>query len=72
MKKPVLGDVYAAQFTLDNEWYRAMVMEIKGDNCSVQYIDYGNREVIPVTSLRKLENHMTKLPIMVSLKPSNF
>lgn len=43
--KPKKGDICAAKFTLDNEWYRAKVEKIQGNNASVLYIDYGNREV---------------------------
>lgn len=43
--KPKKGDICAAKFTLDNEWYRAKVEKIQGNNVSVLYIDYGNREV---------------------------
>lgn len=43
--KPKKGDICAAKFTSDNEWYRAKVEKIQGNNASVLYIDYGNREV---------------------------
>lgn len=39
------GDICAAKFTVDDEWYRAKVEKIQGANISVLYIDYGNREV---------------------------
>lgn len=44
--KPKKGDICAAKFTQDNEWYRAKVEKIQGNNVSVLYIDYGNREVV--------------------------
>ncbi|CAF3874310.1 unnamed protein product [Rotaria sordida] len=47
----------AARFTADNEWYRARVEKIEGNNrISIYFVDYGNREII--TNL----NHLTTLP----------
>ncbi|CAF5164545.1 unnamed protein product, partial [Rotaria sp. Silwood1] len=50
-------ELLAARFTVDNEWYRARVEKIEGNNrISIYFIDYGNREII--TDLSRL----TKLP----------
>jgi staphylococcal nuclease domain-containing protein 1 len=50
---PKKGELLAARFTADNEWYRARVEKIEGNNrISVYFIDYGNREVI--TDLSRL------------------
>jgi staphylococcal nuclease domain-containing protein 1 len=50
---PKKGELLAARFTVDNEWYRARVEKIEGNNrISVYFIDYGNREVI--TDLTRL------------------
>ena len=44
---PKKGELLAARFTQDNEWYRARVEKIEGNNrISVYFVDYGNREVI--------------------------
>lgn len=42
---PKRGDLCAAKFTEDNEWYRAKVEKIQGGNATVLYVDYGNKEV---------------------------
>lgn len=39
------NDLCAAQFTEDNEWYRAKIERIQGSNAVVLYVDYGNKEV---------------------------
>jgi staphylococcal nuclease domain-containing protein 1 len=50
---PKKGELLAARFTADNEWYRARVEKIEGNNrISVYFVDYGNREVI--TDLSRL------------------
>lgn len=42
---PKRGDLCAAKFSEDNEWYRAKVERVQGGNSSILYIDYGNKEV---------------------------
>lgn len=42
---PKRGDLCAAKFSEDEEWYRAKVEKISGNNASIKYIDYGNSEV---------------------------
>ncbi|OEL27644.1 hypothetical protein BAE44_0011335 [Dichanthelium oligosanthes] len=53
---PTKGDLVLAQFTLDNSWNRAMIVdEHQGPmerEFQVFYIDYGNREIITYTRLR--------------------
>lgn len=52
---PKKGELLAARFTADNEWYRARVEKIEGNNrISVYFVDYGNRELI--TDLGRLTN----------------
>lgn len=43
---PKKGQVCAARFTLDHQWYRAKIEKVMDQKmCEVFYIDYGNREV---------------------------
>lgn len=43
---PKRGDICAAKFSEDNEWYRAKVEKVQGgNNVTILYIDYGNKEV---------------------------
>jgi staphylococcal nuclease domain-containing protein 1 len=39
---PKAGDICVAQFSLDEEWYRAKVVKVDGNKVNVLYIDYGN------------------------------
>lgn len=39
---PKVGDTCVAQFSLDNEWYRAKVQKIEGAKIHILFIDYGN------------------------------
>ncbi|KAJ8317099.1 hypothetical protein KUTeg_005003 [Tegillarca granosa] len=55
VKSPVVGGIYAGQFSVDNTWYRARVESLDGKNkVNVVYIDYGNKETISVDHLREL------------------
>lgn len=51
---PRRGDICAAKFTVDDEWYRVKVEKVQGGNATVRYIDYGNRETLPVVRLASL------------------
>ncbi|RZC36999.1 TUDOR and/or SNase domain containing protein [Asbolus verrucosus] len=48
------GDVCAAKYTVDDEWYRVKVEKVQGGKATVHYIDYGNRETLPTTRLASL------------------
>ena len=53
---PKAGEVVAAKFSEDGEWYRAKVFRIdrEGKQAEVNYIDYGNSEKLPWSRLRPL------------------
>uniref|UniRef100_A0A1B0FKP8 Staphylococcal nuclease domain-containing protein 1 n=1 Tax=Glossina morsitans morsitans TaxID=37546 RepID=A0A1B0FKP8_GLOMM len=51
---PKRGDLCAAQFSADNQWYRAKIERVQGNNATVLYVDYGNREVVPFNRLAAL------------------
>lgn len=42
---PKRGDLCAAKFSADKEWYRAKVEKIQNGTANICYIDYGNKEV---------------------------
>jgi staphylococcal nuclease domain-containing protein 1 len=53
---PKVGDVVAAKFSADDEWYRAKVRRVDRDGKKVDltYLDYGNSETLPWSRLRPL------------------
>jgi len=61
---PKKGELLAARFTGDNEWYRARVEKVEGTNrASVYFVDYGNREIITDSSrLTMLPPDFAQLP----------
>jgi hypothetical protein len=67
-KPPTKGSFVAAQFTYDNEWYRAKVMDVVQPTphasplVKVFYVDYGNQEVLSVIRLQPLPPQFCVLP----------
>ncbi|XP_056643670.1 staphylococcal nuclease domain-containing protein 1 [Diorhabda sublineata] len=51
---PKRGDICAAKFTVDDDWYRVKVEKVQGGKATVHYIDYGNKEILPTTRLASL------------------
>jgi staphylococcal nuclease domain-containing protein 1 len=43
---PKRGEICAAKFKEDQQWYRAKVEKVAGPSIHVLYIDYGNRDVL--------------------------
>lgn len=71
---PAKGDIVLAQFSVDNSWNRAMIVDgPKGgvvspkDKFEVFYIDYGNQETIPYSHLRPLDHSVSSAPGMAQL-----
>ena len=52
-------------FTADNSWYRASILKIFPDKTAqVEYVDYGNTELVPLTMIRPVTNDYIELPIL--------
>lgn len=51
---PRKGNICAARFTVDDQWYRAKVEKITDKMAQILYIDYGNREVVNISRLAVL------------------
>ncbi|TVU29909.1 hypothetical protein EJB05_21500 [Eragrostis curvula] len=71
---PVKGEIVLAQFSLDNSWNRAMIVngprgavESPDDKFEVFYIDYGNQEVVPYNRIRPADPSVSATPALAQL-----
>ena len=62
LSSPSPGDPCCAQFSEDKCWYRAIVLNTTPKGVTVQYIDYGNSETLPVSKIKKLIPKFSDLP----------
>ena len=58
-----VGQPCAALYPADGCWYRAEVMEVTGSQALVQFVDYGNSELVDVSSIVALQSDLISLPV---------
>ncbi|XP_022107965.1 uncharacterized protein LOC110988589 [Acanthaster planci] len=63
LRSPTVGQPCCVRFTEDNCWYRALVESVQGREIGVQYVDYGNREVVDASKLMQLKSEYLTLPL---------
>jgi len=64
---PKIGELCLSKFTQDNNWYRGKCIQIDKEKNTflIVYIDFGNREVVKSDNIRKIDEKLTKIPILV-------
>ncbi|XP_061092080.1 RING finger protein 17 isoform X2 [Conger conger] len=61
---PTLEQACAALFE-DKVWYRAQIIGFPGNRLvEVQYVDFGNKKILPLSDIRKLKDEFFALPAM--------
>ncbi|XP_041661051.1 tudor domain-containing 6 isoform X2 [Cheilinus undulatus] len=58
------GDLVQAEFAEDSSWYRAVVKEVHSNTVAlVEFVDFGNTAVLPVSKMARLEKSFLQLPM---------
>nr|XP_061822693.1 tudor domain-containing protein 1 isoform X1 [Nerophis lumbriciformis] len=63
--KIVPGVACCARFSSNDNWYRAVVLEMADNEVSVIYADFGNTEKLPVSRILPIPEHLMQLPFSV-------
>lgn len=56
------GTVCCAMFPDDSNWYRAKVLQTRGQKVLVSYVDYGNEQELDIGDLRTINAQLLVLP----------
>ncbi|XP_054437201.1 tudor domain-containing protein 1 [Pteronotus mesoamericanus] len=74
---PAIGDLCCAQFSEDDQWYRASVLAYASEeSVLVGYVDYGNFEILSLKRLCSITPKLLELPmqaikcVLAGIKPS--
>jgi hypothetical protein len=50
-----------AQYSEDQKWYRAKILSFSSSLVEVMYVDYGNTDSVPLSSLKPIETSLVKI-----------
>ncbi|KAF6317988.1 tudor domain containing 1 [Rhinolophus ferrumequinum] len=74
---PTIGDICCAQFSEDDQWYRASVLAYASEeSVLVGYVDYGNFEILSLKRLCPITPKLLELPmqaikcVLTGVRPS--
>ncbi|XP_078612166.1 uncharacterized protein LOC144882311 isoform X2 [Branchiostoma floridae x Branchiostoma japonicum] len=62
LSTPLEGQSCLAQFSVDDQWYRAVITAVTQQGCDVRFVDYGNPEIVPCAKLRPLPVELSQMP----------
>lgn len=51
-KAPAIGEACVAKFSIDQNWYRAEIISVYPGKVKVNFVDYGNNEIVPLSDIR--------------------
>ncbi|KAM8730279.1 tudor domain-containing protein 1 isoform 2-T2 [Acanthopagrus schlegelii] len=66
LSRPAPGAACCAQFSADNNWYRAVVLEVSENELSVMYADYCNTEKVPLSRVLPIPGHLLQPPFQIT------
>ncbi|KAI3365245.1 hypothetical protein L3Q82_010339, partial [Scortum barcoo] len=60
------GAACCARFPVDNNWYRAVVLQVGENEVHVIYADYGNTAKVPLSHILPIPMHLLQLPFQIT------
>ena len=78
---PGVGCLCCAKFSADGGWYRSEVVQVDGSSCVVFFVDYGNKDKVPLSDMALCPPQLASLPLvsvkcapsgMKSLQPAEY
>ncbi|KAM9051300.1 tudor domain-containing protein 1 isoform 6-T6 [Megaptera novaeangliae] len=63
--RPKIGDACCARYTVDDFWYRAIVLGTSAADVKVLYADYGNIETLPLCRVQPIAASHLELPFQI-------
>ncbi|XP_042364583.1 tudor domain-containing protein 1 [Plectropomus leopardus] len=66
LSRPAPGAACCAKFSVDNNWYRAVVLEVSENEMSIIYADYGNTEKVPFSRILPIPRNLLQLPFQIT------
>lgn len=58
--------IFIDLFTVDNIWYRAVVLEVGENEVKVIYADYGNTEMVPFSRILPIPERLLLIPLQIT------
>ncbi|XP_023716578.1 maternal protein tudor isoform X3 [Cryptotermes secundus] len=56
-----IGLPCCAQYSEDEKWYRAKILSFSSNLVEVMYVDYGNSDSVPLSSLKHIDQSLVKI-----------
>lgn len=68
LENPAAGVLCAAPYSVDQQWYRAQVLDADDDITTVRFIDFGNTDVIDnnTTQIKTLPQNLLTLVLTLN------
>ena len=64
LANPTPGQPCVALYDEDQQWYRASVMSVHGTDVKVQFVDYGNSELVDRQSIKPISSAFMTSPLL--------
>ncbi|XP_067126262.1 LOW QUALITY PROTEIN: tudor domain-containing protein 15-like [Centruroides vittatus] len=60
---PKCGELCLAKYSVDNLWYRAVLLEVVDEKLQLLFVDYGNIEIVNYEDTRRMKLQFVKMPV---------